>query len=47
VEHVRFDSDPEQGHGALSRHMMPDNRVQPLWQAFRDILTTCAPKLLA
>jgi hypothetical protein len=46
-EHVRFDSDPDQGHGALSRHMMPDDRVLGLWQAFRTILVTSAPALLA
>ena len=45
-EHVRFDSDPEQGHGALSRHMAPDDRVLCLWQAFRDVLVKSAPALL-
>jgi hypothetical protein len=44
-EHVRFDSDPDHGHGALSRHLHPDDRVVPLWQAFRDILIVCVPKL--
>jgi hypothetical protein len=44
-EHVRFDSDPDQGHGALSRHMQPDDRVVPLWQAFKDMLIVCVPKL--
>ncbi len=44
-EHVRFDSDPEQGHGALSRHMAPDDRVMVLWEAFRDLLVTCVPAL--
>ena len=47
VEHVRFDSNPEAGHGALSRHLAPDDRVVPLWSAFRDILVTCAPGLLS
>jgi hypothetical protein len=27
LEHIKFDSDPEQGHGALSRHMRPDDRI--------------------
>jgi len=45
-EHVRFDSDPDQGHGALSRHMAPDDRVLGLWEAFRDILLRCAPALV-
>jgi hypothetical protein len=46
-EHIRFDSDPDQGHGALSRHMKPDDRVLPLWEEFKDILVTCVPKLAA
>jgi hypothetical protein len=46
-EHIRFDSDPDGGHGALSRHMKPDDRVLPLWEAFKDILVTCVPKLAA
>ena len=45
AEHVRFDSDPEQGHGALSRHIALDDRVLPLWQGFKTILTTCVPGL--
>jgi hypothetical protein len=44
-EHVRFDSNPDQGHGALSRHLAPDDRVLPLWDAFKDILVTCVPRL--
>jgi hypothetical protein len=46
-EHVRFDSDPDLGHGALSRHLKPDDRVLPLWMAFKDILVTCVPRLSA
>jgi hypothetical protein len=46
-EHVRFDSDPDQGHGALSRHMAPDDRVLGLWEAFRDVLVKSAPALSA
>jgi hypothetical protein len=42
-EHIRFDSDPEQGHGALSRHLAPDDRILPLWQAFRQILVDFVP----
>ena len=42
-EHVRFDIDPDLGHGALSRHLKPDDRVLPLWLAFKDILVTCVP----
>jgi hypothetical protein len=45
TEHIRFDSDPEQGHGALSRHLSPDDRILPLWQAFKDLLVESVPKL--
>ena len=44
-EHIRFDSDPDEGHGALARHLMPDDRIKPLWTLFRDLLVGCAPAL--
>jgi hypothetical protein len=44
--HIRFDSDPIEGHGALSRQMTPDESVIPLWEAFRNLLLECAPNLL-
>ena len=43
--HVTFDSDPTQGHGAMIRHLRPDDRILPLWTAFRDILVEFAPAL--
>ena len=45
VEHVRFDSDPEQGHGALSRHISVDDRILPVWEQFRCLLVAAAPSL--
>jgi hypothetical protein len=45
VEHIKFDSDPEQGHGALCRHLPPDHRVSPLWDEFRKMLVKAAPRL--
>ena len=45
VEHIKFDSDPEQGHGALCRHLPPDDRVSPLWGEFRKMLVKAAPRL--
>jgi len=45
TEHIRFDSDPEQGHGALCRHLAPDDRVCPLWTEFRQMLVKAAPGL--
>jgi hypothetical protein len=47
AEHIRFDSDPDQDHGALCRHLTPDDRVLPLWAAFKHMLTEAAPKLKA
>ena len=45
TEHIRFDSDPDAGHGALSRHLPPDASIVPLWTAFRDILLQAVPIL--
>ena len=45
TEHIKFDSDPEQGHGALCRHLTPDDRVLPLWTAFRQMLIEATPGL--
>ena len=46
-EHIRFDSDPDAGHGALARHLQPDDRILPLWTAFRNILVLFVPALLS
>lgn len=45
TEHIRFDSDPEQGHGSLSRHIPPDDRILPLWSAFEHLLVQAVPHL--
>jgi hypothetical protein len=47
VEHIRFDSDPDQGHGALCRHLTPDDRVLPSWAEFKHMLVEAAPNLKA
>src|SRR5258706_3877646 len=44
-EHIRFDSDEDGGHGALARHLTPDDRILPLWTAFRDMLVAAVPRL--
>jgi hypothetical protein len=44
-EHIRFDNDPEQGHGALSRHLAPDDRILPLWLGFERLLVAFVPTL--
>jgi hypothetical protein len=46
VEHIRFDSDADAGHGALSRHLAPDDRILPLWTAFQAMLVSAAPALM-
>jgi len=45
VKHIEFDSDPEQGHGALCRHLTPDDRILPLWAAFKQMLIEAVPRL--
>ncbi len=45
TEHIRFDSDPSLGHGAMVRHLRPDDRILPLWTSFRDLLVEFAPAL--
>jgi hypothetical protein len=45
IEHIKFDSDPEQGHGSLCRHLPPDDRVAPLWEEFRHMFVKAAPRL--
>jgi len=45
AEHIRFDSDPDADHGALCRHLVPDERVAPLWAEFKRILLEAAPGL--
>ncbi len=44
--HIHFDSDPDEGHGALARHLKVDDRILPLWTDFRDLLITAAPALI-
>jgi hypothetical protein len=46
AEHIRFDSDPDGGHGALCRHLVPDERVGALWAEFKQILIEAAPRLV-
>lgn len=44
-EHIRFDSDPTQGHGAMIRHLRPDDCILPLWISFKDLLVEFVPSL--
>jgi len=45
IKHIGFDSDSDQGHGALVRHLQPDDRILPLWSGFRRLLTEAVPRL--
>lgn len=45
VEHIKFDHDPEHGHGVLSRHLTPDERVIPLWSEYERLLIRAVPAL--
>ena len=44
VQHIALDSNV---HGALCRHLVADDRILPLWNAFRTLLVEAAPKLAA
>jgi hypothetical protein len=44
-QHILFDSDPDGGHGSLSRHITVDDNILPLWQAFHDVLVQSVPAL--
>lgn len=46
IKHISFDSDPEQGHGALSRHLIVDDRVSGLWSEFYVLLVGTVPRLI-
>jgi hypothetical protein len=45
VKHIEFDSDPEQGHGALCRHLTPSDLILPLWESFKQMLIEATPRL--
>jgi hypothetical protein len=44
-KHILFDCDDEAGHGNLSRHLVPDDSILPLWSAFAAMLTLAVPRL--
>jgi hypothetical protein len=44
VEHIRLDGGE---HGGLCRHLVADDRIAPLWSAFRNLLVGAAPRLAA
>lgn len=44
-KHIEFDSDAENGHGGLCRHLPPNEGVRDLWAAFKESLVRAAPTL--
>ena len=46
VEHIKLDSG-EGSHGSLCRHLVADDRILPLWEAFKNLLGVAAPRLAA
>ena len=44
-QHILFDNDDEAGHGSLSRHLVPDDSILPLWSAFAAMLVLAVPRL--
>jgi hypothetical protein len=44
-QHILFDTDDEAGHGCLSRHLVPDDSILPLWSAFATMLVLAVPRL--
>ena len=44
-KHIEFDSDVENGHGGLCRHLPPNERVCELWTAFKESLVRATPAL--
>ena len=46
TQHIRFDNNPDTGHGALSRHLQPGDEILPLWTAFKQMLIEASPTLI-
>jgi hypothetical protein len=46
IKHLKFDGEDDgDGHGALARHLVPDDRILPLWSAFKHLLVSSVPRL--
>ncbi len=43
--HIAFDSDETAGHGSLSRHIVPDENIAAIWDAFGSLLLKAVPAL--
>jgi len=42
-KHITFDSDPDKGHGALCKHLKPDDRILPMWTASKELFAGAFP----
>jgi hypothetical protein len=45
-EHIKFDSDPVEGHGKLARRLVPNDSILPIWVAFKGLFTDFTPSLV-
>lgn len=45
VKHIEFDGGDDGGHGALARHLAPDERIRPLWLGFYRLFVDTVPRL--
>jgi hypothetical protein len=44
IKHVSFDNDPNTGHGALTRHLSPDETILRLWAEFYNLLVAAVDR---
>jgi hypothetical protein len=47
IQHIKFDNNPLQGHGALTGQLIADDEILPLWVAFKFLLVEAVPILKA
>ncbi len=45
TSHIAFDSDENAGHGSLSRHLVPDENIVAIWDAYGVLLQKAVPAL--
>jgi hypothetical protein len=45
TSHIAFDSDQNAGHGSLSRHLVPDENIVAIWDAFGSLLHKAVPAM--
>jgi hypothetical protein len=45
VQHIAFDNNPNNGHGALARHLQLNDGLPLVWKEFKQLLTKTVPAL--